>query len=385
MSMKPPQKILFLNHTSTLGGGEIVLFEIASGLFRRGADVCVGLLAEGALAERFRAANVPLHIIPLDKAVGEIKKEQIKGGVAGKISQVLGVFRSIKRLRRFIRQSGVDVVYCNSLKSDIIGGIAARLAGKKVIWHVHDRISADYLPSIAVKVFRLLARIIPTHIVAISQSVAQTLALPSEKISVVHNGVEIADLPSNVSLPFSNENPVFGLIGRISPWKGQDVFLDAAKIVHDKYPNVRFQIVGDALFGENEFKAAVLKQCHDLGLDGVVSWLGFRNDVPEIMAKLDCVVHASTLGEPFGMVIIEAMAAGRPVIATDGGGVPEIVTNAQDGSLVPMKDASAMAGAMIEMLQSPERTRELANNARKTVAENFSIEKTLDGIEKVLS
>jgi glycosyltransferase involved in cell wall biosynthesis len=276
-------------------------------------------------------------------------------------------------------------VYCNSLKSDIIGGIAARLAGKKVIWHVHDRISADYLSPVAVKIFGLLVRTIPTHVVAISHSVAETLPVPRQKMSVVHNGIEIIEPVDTAKPPFTNPSPVFGLIGRISPWKGQDVFLDAAKIVHEQYPDVRFQIVGDALFGESDFKEKIIKQCHELGLDNFIEWLGFRDDVPEIMARLDCVVHASTLGEPFGMVIIEAMAAGRPVIATNGGGVPEIVTDDYDGLLVPMNDALEMASAMIKMLHEPEKARQLTINATATVGLRFTMDKTLDGIENVIN
>jgi glycosyltransferase involved in cell wall biosynthesis len=382
--MNSAPKVLFLNHTSTLGGGEIVLYTLVNGLFERGMDVCVGLFAEGDLAEKFSATDIPYEVISLDKTVEEIKKDQIRAGIAGKVAQVGAVFRSIAKVRRFILQSGVDIVYCNSLKSDIIGGIAARLARKKVVWHIHDRISADYLPSIAVKIFGLLMRTIPTHLVAISQSVAETLPVPQSKVSVVHNGIRIDELPKGAKPPFGDESPVFALIGRISPWKGQDVFLDAAKIVHEKYPHVRFQIVGDALFGENEFKSKVLQQCHDLGLDECVSWLGFRSDVPQIMAEVDCVVHASTLGEPFGMVIIEAMWAGRPIIATNGGGVPEIVTNGKDGLLVPMKDSPAMAEAMMAMLESPQMARDLTVKALETVTSRFSIEKTLDGIEAVL-
>jgi glycosyltransferase involved in cell wall biosynthesis len=168
----------------------------------------------------------------------------------------------------------------------------------------------------------------------------------------------------------------FGLIGRISPWKGQHIFLRAAEKVHQRYPETRFLIIGAPLFGEEAYEAEIHKLTETLHLDEAVQFTGFCTDVPERIAALDVVVHASTSGEPFGQVIIEGMAAAKPVIATNGGGVPEIVEEGVTGLLVPMGDASAMSEAMIRLLNNPEEAAAMGRQGRKRVEEAFMIQRT---------
>ncbi len=144
-----------------------------------------------------------------------------------------------------------------------------------------------------------------------------------------------------------------GLVGRISPWKGQHIFIRAAALVHQRFREARFFIIGAALFGEDQYEQEIRRLPGELGIEGIVEFSGFRSDVKQAIAELDLVVHASTQGEPFGQVIIEGMAAGKPVVATDGGGVPEIVEDGHTGILVPMGNVQAMADAICQILAHP--------------------------------
>jgi glycosyltransferase involved in cell wall biosynthesis len=197
---------------------------------------------------------------------------------------------------------------------------------------------------------------------------------------IVHDGtasVEASSTPRNDS--------VFriGLIGRISPWKGQHIFIQAAKLVNKRFPQARFVIIGAALFGEQQYEKEVRQLPQELGVEQIVEFAGFCKDVNLALGNLDLVVHASTKGEPFGQVIIEGMAAGKPVVATNGGGVPEIVEDGETGLLVPMGDATAMAEAICQILETPERARAMGRKGRERVAAHFTMDQTARRVEAV--
>ena len=199
------------------------------------------------------------------------------------------------------------------------------------------------------------------------------------KAIVVHDGT-IMTLAQVVSA----KNPglfYIGLIGRISPWKGQHIFLQAAAHVFKRFPNARFVIIGAALFGEYDQEVRRLPK--RLGIEDVVEFAGFRSDIDQVIAGLDLVVHASTTGEPFGQVIIEGMAAGKPIVATNGGGVPEIVEDGSTGILVPMGDAQAMADAICKILADPARALEMGIRGRQRAENHFTVELTASKVEAV--
>src|SRR4029077_7787331 len=138
---------------------------------------------------------------------------------------------------------------------------------------------------------------------------------------------------------------VFGVFGRLQRWKGQDVFVSAAIEVARARPGSRFVVVGGSVFGlEPEFFASLQQRVRERGLDGRITFTGFRSDVPRLMAACDVVCHTSRVPEPFGLVVIEAMMLGRPVIATRGGGPSEVITSDDMGVLEPAQDPAALAG-----------------------------------------
>jgi glycosyltransferase involved in cell wall biosynthesis len=208
---------------------------------------------------------------------------------------------------------------------------------------------------------------------------------------VVHNGTNTAVVVhdgTNSEVPLGasrQDSELFrvGLIGRISPWKGQHIFLQAAARVCKQFPKARFVIIGAALFGEEKYEQEVRHLPQRLGIEDVVEFMGFRTDIERVIADLDLVVHASTTGEPFGQVIIEGMAAGKPVVATDGGGVPEIVEDGKTGILVPMADEQAMAEAICQILANPKLAREMGARARQRVADHFTVQQTARRVESV--
>ena len=400
-----PTTVLFFDHTAKMGGGEISLFNLVTNLDRTRFEPVVVLASEGPLREKLCAVGIETHVLPLSEEVTQVRKDTLTSAGAVSKRQIGEIARYIWQLRGFARARGADILHTNSLKADIIGALAGRLAGLPVIWHVRDRIADDYLPSLATRAFRLLCRVLPHYVVVNSKSTLEALELPkNRRARVIYNGIvhdglpdfgfldeetgevtasPLLDATAEGSLASAPETgaPCIGLVGRISPWKGQDVFLRAADIVRQKYPAARFQIIGAPLFGEEDYE----RQLHDLsaslGLENSVEWLGFRTDVPQLVSRLTLLVHASKTGEPFGQVVVEAMMAGRPVIATDGGGIPEIVRHQETGLLVPMNDELAMAQAILELLDAPHTAVAMGRAGRARALDRFTISRTVGKID----
>jgi len=319
--------------------------------------------------------------------VGQVRKEALGIKAALGLGKIFKAAGFVRRLAKLIRALRPEVVHTNSLKSDVLGGLAAMLAGVPCVWHVRDRIAEDYLPGPAAWMIRRMARWVPRRVVANSAATLQTLRLPARftnrrRARVVHDGVSGQWRATRRPGAERQRDALrIGIVGRISPWKGQDVFLRAAAEVRKQFPQARFAVIGAALFAEHDYEKTLHALVDELGLGESVEFMGFRQDVPALMAGLDVLVHASTIGEPFGQVVAEGMAAGCAVVATRGGGVPEIVVDGESGLLVPMGDAAAMAGAIVRLARDAELRRRLGEAGRKRILDQFTIEKTARALE----
>jgi glycosyltransferase involved in cell wall biosynthesis len=387
-----PIRVLFFSHTATRGGAEIALHNLVLHLDQHKFTPIVVFAADGPTVEKIRPF-AQTFVLPLDTSVAEARKDSL--GWAS-LLQLRAAFRAaayVWMLARFIRQRDIDLVHTNTLKADLLGGLAARLSRRPVLWHIRDRIDDDYLPPVVVRIFRLLCRAIPDFVVANSNATLQSLRLDTRALpkrsrldalarsSVVHDGTHwrVHDHRARERRELIH----VGLVGRICPWKGQHIFVQAAALVHQRFPNARFLIVGSALFGEAEYERDVRRLPNSLGIQDVVAFTGFCSDVPTIIDGMDLIVHASTIGEPFGQVIIEAMSAGKPVVATNGGGVPEIVEDGRTGILVPMGEVPLMAEAICRIIGDPDLATEMGMRGRDRVRQHFTIEQTTRKVESI--
>jgi len=386
-------RVLYFDHTAVLSGGEIALLNLVRYVDRKHITPTVVLCAEGPLADQLRDI-CEVYILSLPERVRNTRKDSLGWRSVLKLREIAGAVFCSFRLARFAIKHDIDLIHTNSLKSAIIGGLAGRLARRPVVWHIRDRIEIDYLPKAIVRALRHLCRVLPSYVIANSKAVLETLHLRGgRRHSSIPSGVEMSGryrvvyegtiVPSEPVATADSDRQVIALIGRICPWKGQHIFLHAAAAVRQRFPNVRFKIVGAALFGEQEYEAQIRRLCTDLNLDSVVEFTGFCSDVAGLIAKLDLVVHASTTGEPFGQVITEGMAAAKPIVATNGGGVPEIVVDNVTGFLVPMGDSSAMAEAICKLIADPLMAHRMGLQGFMRVRELFSIESTAQKVEAV--
>jgi glycosyltransferase involved in cell wall biosynthesis len=170
--------------------------------------------------------------------------------------------------------------------------------------------------------------------------------------------------------------PVVGMVGRFERWKGQHVFLRAAAHVRRRFPETVFLVVGDTLFGlQPGYKTELEQLALELGLKDSVRFLGFREDMPALYAAMDVVVHASTTPEPLGLVILEAMACARAVVAADAGGPRETVLDGVTGFLTPPGDPESLAERLISLLEDPAQRSRMGQAGRRRVEECFGMDR----------
>lgn len=377
----PPERlrVVYLDHCARLSGAELALSRLLPSLTDR-IEPIVLLGEDGPLVARLRGDGIDVRVLPMASGVRDVRKDTVTPGGLRPWSAVLLVGYLV-RLVRELRRLQPDLVHTNSLKAALYGGVAGRLAGVPVVWHIRDRIADDYLPGPAVRLVRLLARVLPRTIVANSHSTLETLPANVDG-AVVYNPV-VRDSVSSPRTPPSSRRETLriGVVGRLAPWKGQHVFLDAFARAFGGSPAEAW-LVGSALFGEDAYERELRAQTERLGLSQQVVFRGFREDVWAELSQLDILVHCSVSAEPFGQVVLEGMAAGLPVLASAEGGPAEIITDGVDGLLVRPGDPAALADAMLSVAQDEQLRLRLGQSGRRT-AGHYSPQSTADDLVAV--
>ncbi|WP_375493259.1 glycosyltransferase family 4 protein, partial [uncultured Jatrophihabitans sp.] len=340
-------RVVYLDHIAQLSGGEIALARMLAALPDVDAHVILG--ADGPLRAQLERAGAEVEVIELDAGARDTRRDVAVG--AGGLRAAAALTGHTARLARRLRQLRPDVVHSNSLKSGYYGAAAARIAGVPLVWHLRDRLVDDYLPARAISATRALLHSAPAAVLCPSREVASHVGGPA---AVVPDPYAASRPPRE---PTESLRTI-GVVGRISPWKGQDVALRA--LAH--LPDLRLRVIGSPIFGEDDYLQQLRDLAAELGVADRVDFVGFVDDVEDELRRLDALVHASTVAEPFGQVVVEGLAAGVPVIATDAGGPREIVTDHVDGLLVAPGDADAMAGALRELAGDAALRAQLAEN-----------------------
>ncbi len=378
-------RVVVMDHTAELGGAEIALARLLDALPPGEFAVTTILFSDGPLVRVLRDAGHRVVIVPLDPAVRDLgRAEAAMGSGAVKAALQSGPF--LARLAGRVARVRPDVIHTTSLKADLLGMNVAKLTRTPLVWHIHDRISADYLPSRTARVFRALARRVPTEVITNSYATASTLE-PIPHLTVAYPGFTPEQLGIPIAINVLPQPRIVGLVGRISPTKGQLEFVRAAAAVLRNRPDVEFRIIGSALFGHEEYERQVRSEISELGLDDRIRLLGFTDDPLAAIDQLSLLVHASTTPEPFGQVIVEAMIRGVPVIATGSGGAQEILDPDPEGELlgllVPPGDVDALAQAITTVLDHPEDAAERAARAWRSAQDRFPISRTAEVVSEV--
>jgi glycosyltransferase involved in cell wall biosynthesis len=382
-------KVIFLNDKTPLGGAELCLLDIAQD--NLGTSQVV-LFDDGPYRRRLEEVGVDVEVLPAPKTVSSISRE---GGFGRDLLAVPDVFRLARRLAKLSRK--YELLYANSQKTLFIGALAGILANKPVIWHQHALLAKRtltrdyYFTPVHRRLIVLFSNRLIKRVIANSNAVAKALVeagARAEHIRVVYNGIdpspfeavtvaEVDDLRRELGLEGVQ---VVGAFGRITPSKGQNVLLEALPYL----PDVHALVAGEAKSEERAYAETLRQQSKDLGLEDRVHFVGFRRDIPQLMRLSDVVVHTSVAPEPFGRVVVEGMLASRPVVATRGGGVLEIIDDGDNGVLVPPGEPKALAEVLRGLLMDPDRAKALAKAGYATALERFSLQAMLEGVAQQL-
>ncbi|MEO0458445.1 MAG: glycosyltransferase [Cyanobacteria bacterium P01_A01_bin.114] len=381
-------KLLFLDQSGKLGGAELCLADIAQPF----QSTClVGVFAEGAFPEYLRDRNIPVKILT-DQTLRVQKASGLLAGLKS-LNRLVPLIANVAQLSQ-----QYDLIYANTQKALVVGAIASLLSRRPLVYHLHDIVSPEHFSATNRRIIITLANR-AALVIANSQSSREAFVQAggrADRVRIVYNGfcpeayasclddvvrtqlrdelaagsAQAAPQPTGGS---QAEPPPFliGHFSRLSPWKGQHVLIDALQYCPD---SVVALLVGDALFGEQDYVQQLHQQIKALHLEHRVKFLGFRSDIPRLMTACDLVAHTSTAPEPFGRVIAEAMLCGTPVVAAAAGGAVELVEHGQTGWLTPPGDGGAIADIIKTCQHQPNTSTAIAQQAQTQAAQRFNLD-----------
>ena len=366
------RRVFFLVDSLNLGGTETQAVELALRLDPARYQVTLGCLrATGPLLEKLQGSKVSLlEFYP-------------NGGLDS-----LGGLYQLLRLAAFLRRGRFDVVHTHDLWSNLMGVLAARLAGVPVV--ISSRRDLAHLDWYQTKRRVWLRRIqnLSSAVLANANPIRDSLisedGFAPEKVRVIHNGVDFDKFDQEANrgrfFPGSSECKLIVMVGNmLSDVKGHPWLIAAAPAIVREFPQVRFVLVGDG-----ERRKEFERQVAELALERNFLFLGRRRDVPEILASCDIAVLPST-AEGMPNAVLEYMAAGLPTVASNVGGVADIITEGVTGFLVPPQNTESLEAALLRLLRDSDLASKVAQSGREHVRQNFSFDRLISEVDKLYS
>ncbi|MBE9198671.1 MULTISPECIES: glycosyltransferase family 4 protein [unclassified Nodularia (in: cyanobacteria)] len=363
-------KILFLDQSGKPGGAELCLIDIAKPY---GDRALVGLFADGDFRKLLQQHHIPVEVFAT-QAIQVRKQSNLLQSLAS-IGQLAPLLAKVVQTAK-----EYDLIYANTQKALVIGALASFLARRPLVYHLHDILCSQHFSQTNLRIAVTLANRFASLVIANSQA-TQTAFIQAggnaKLTEIVYNGFDCQNYQSAASEVKQLQQQlglegkfVVGHFSRLAPWKGQHILIAA---LSECPPEVTVILVGDALFGEQDYVQQLHEQVTSLKLENRVKFLGFRADVPQLMAACDLVAHTSTAPEPFGRVIVEAMLCGTPVVAAKAGGAMELVEHGVNGYLVTPGEITELAQVINTCVAETEITATIANHAKAIAGQRFDI------------
>ena len=378
-------KVLFVHHVADLYGSSRCLLRLAVRLVQDGHEVVVALEGEGPLTGALESAGTRVVATPLMPAMHRKELSRPSGWIK--------LIRNLRAARRFfkclVKDFQPDLVHTNSAALLPVAGFSARKAGIPHVLHVRESF-LEFGPLWTI--YRWLLIRSASRVIAISGFVAGmfTARQRDQKVRVIYDGLPACDFQDVSSEEvhgfmrrYNLRHPLVVLAGRIKvKRKGQDVLVKAAGIIKQKHPDVCYALVGSPFPGNESHLDAIKELINTCGVNHQFVLTGHLDRPLVAFAAADIAVTASSTPEPLGNVTIEAMALNKPVIGTDCGATRELIRDGVSGRLVPPDDPGAMAAALDQLLNDPDRGRVMGQEARVDYLNRFEFE---DHYKKILA
>jgi len=407
-----PRRFLYVARTAT-GGSAFSLYHLVKGLDRTRYEPIVLFYCQGRSDIGNKLAELGIRVISLERRHREpcpvppssVRRRDVRGWLEARFGGGVGqayVFLKawcefVRRealqvwpIVRAIRENGIDLVHVNTgLRHGKPGIIAAWITRRPCICHVRMFHQLNHFD-------RLFTRLV-SGFIYISRAIAEDCTaqgIPPAKGRVIHNAVDLSEFPAvgdavgvRREFGWSADQHLVGVVGRLDWWKGHEYFLGAMAEVVQRFSDVKGLIIGEpgSLPQNLEYCQRLKSLTKSLGLEDKVVFTGFRGDVPRLMSALDVIVLSSSVPEPFGRVVIEGMAAGKPVVATAAGGVLDVIDDGVNGLLVPPGDSQAIARAILRLLSNPEEAGRIGAAARQCVERRFTVQRHVIAMQRIYS
>lgn len=379
-----PIRIAYLESTSRMGGGEHVLLALLQRLPRHEFEPYLFCPEAGELTSRAREMQIPTIIQPLPAfaSLSRVRNNKKILNPLAVIYDLVVVTIAAVLIARQLKVAQIELIHTNTLFGHLYGGIAARLLRIPCVWHVHDAIETQRFGGLAGWVWRQLGRGLATRIVGCSQCAVQAFSGSAKELTI-YMGVDPNLLSSNnrpnwrARLNLAADTCLVGYVRRIDWSKGLDLLVETARQVVVQDSRAHFVIIGEIMFGDRSYAEQIRARVRDLGLDEHWHAVGYVADAAKYLSEFDCVVLPSRR-EPFGLIALEAGLASRAVVAFAVGGIPEIIESGVNGILVPPEDSSALADAIVGVLNDPARSCALGEALQERVLADFDIHRSVN-------
>jgi len=355
--------LLFINSITIYGGGEVWMLTLIKGLVERGYKVTLVCKPEAKIIEHAKLVDV--DVLPI-RIAGDFDPFSI--------AELVGIYRKRK----------IDIAFANVGKDIRLAGIAAKILTSVTVIALHQ-VDRKLKNNLRYRfTYNSLAKMIVVNSFATKNTMLKSAPwLSNKKIKVIHHGIDCEkynklntkDLRSQLQL--TPDDLIIGFVGRLSVQKGVKYMLDAFRVVAGNFKNAHLVIAG---IGELQSMTQDFSKIFNL--ENRIHMLGFKKDIPDLMRTFDIFLLPS-LWEGFGIVLVEAMAAGKPIVATDTSSIPEIVDNHNNGFLVPAENSDVIAEALTKLISDAELRKRFGIEGKKIVQEKFTKEKMINEYEKI--
>ena len=369
--------ILVLHVVSDMYGSSKVLLQAVTALKARGHKVCVVVSEKGPLTDALELEGIETKIIRL----GILRRRYLN--VLGLLNRAGVLTRAFFALKKLCKQNQIDIIYTNTAPV-IIGGILSKFTGIKNVWHLHEILEPS---SFMHRFFGWLINATAQKVIVVSDAVYNNWAgrIDASKMVKVYNGFEASDINVDVNVGANasaslreqlnlNDNTVLvGMVGRVNLIKGQFYFIQIAAAAKAAGLNCHFVMIGDAYKGYEYLYPQLENQITTLGLQNSITNLYYQPNAAALIQQLDIFVLPSIKPDSFPVVILEAMAAGKPIIATNQGGAQEQIDDCVTGFLVPINNATVAAQKLGVLVNNPDMRTRMGQAGAKKLQEQFSL------------
>jgi len=376
-------RILYVDYIrSEIGGGYFVLARLANYFSNhRTFGVIPHILINNAhgFVHRFIDPSIPWYSLNIQKSIAASGRVDsflnlIKVGAFSFAS----LFALTIRVIQICRKQRIQLIHANGITSLLIMALPAKIAGVKLVYHFHDALLSSIeggtigLPAQRILLFAM--RHFADKVIVVSEFVGETVRhvdkVVSYKIRLLHNGLDISSIRQHAIKSYKGGQPLILSYGVLSARKGFQIGIEAVSILkHEFGINVRYQIIGDGSFRNN-----LIELAQEIKVSEQVEFLDFQDDVHGYVAQADIVLIPSVWEDPLPLVVIESMANSKIIIASQVGGIPEMVLNGESGFLVPKYNARVIAERILDIMKNPESANRMADNAFIRVQKYFTIE-----------